>query len=212
MKPDSLRLVAEYFAHRGWAAVVFMRRGYGKTTASYTGGYGPCSNPDFLASGTAIAADYEAAIHALSKRPLFNARKVIAVGQSAGGYGVLTLAGRRVPGLQAVVNFSGGRGSIRRSPGCNEDRLAKAFTIMGEKALVPSFWLYAESDSYFRPALVSRLHTAFHKGPVRAELRMLRGISGEGHFLIHRRAKGNWDAPLDAFLAGLPMAGRVAGR
>ena len=212
MKPDSLRLAAEYFAHRGWAAVVCMCRGYGKTTASYAGGCGPCSNPDFLASGTAIAADYEAAIHALSKRSLFDARKVIAVGQSAGGYGVLTLAGRRVPGLQAVVNFSGGRGSILRSPGCNEDRLANAFTVMGEKALVPSLWLYAESDSYFRPALVSRLYTAFHKGPVLAELRMLRGISVEGHFLIHRRAKGNWDAPLDAFLVGLPMAGRVAGR
>src|SRR5581483_4245586 len=86
MTPLEMLPMAQEFARRGWAAVTFMRRGYGGSDGNFVEGLGNCDNPDYVRAGTASATDSKAAIAALSKRPDVDALHIINAGISAGGF------------------------------------------------------------------------------------------------------------------------------
>ena len=86
MTPWAMLPQAIEFARRGWAAVVVMRRGYGNSGGDGTESYGPCANPNYVAGGTAGAADLKASIDFLANRPDIDRSRVISVGVSAGGF------------------------------------------------------------------------------------------------------------------------------
>ena len=52
---------------------------------------------------------------------------MIAIGRSAGGFASIALAADPPPGLAAVINFAGGRGSRADDDVCDEDALVRAF-------------------------------------------------------------------------------------
>ena len=198
-RPEDYIGIAEEMARRGWAVAVLMRRGYGRSGGTYAEPVGPCETADYVKAGNATADDLEAAINGLSRMPLVDARQIVALGQSSGGLGVMAFAGRAVSGLKGAVSFSGGRGARPPNVDC-EDRLVGAYATFGRSAKVPSVWLYAEGDSYFRPELIRMLHKTYSDNGGRATLHLLTGVEGDGHTLFRRRNIPLWREPLDAFL------------
>ena len=130
-RPQMFDAVATEFARRGWAAAVVMRPGFGRSSGRFREGYGGCDDPDFAGAGQATADSFEMAAAALSRAPFVDASTILGVGQSAGGFGVLAFSTRAVPGLRAVVNFVGGRGSRAADEVCAQPQLTAAFATFG---------------------------------------------------------------------------------
>ena len=62
MSPYRMWAQAVAFARRGWVAVAFMRRGYGRSEGGWAENYGSCSNPDYATAGRAGASDIAAVV------------------------------------------------------------------------------------------------------------------------------------------------------
>lgn len=195
---------ARDFARRGYYTVVFARRGY----ASSTGDYGELSDCNdrtggsYLVGGAHAADDYQAVIEALASTPGIDGSRVIAVGESAGGFAATALASRDLDGLVGVVSFSGGRGSRGDLDVCGEDRLVAALSTFGRSARVPALWLYSETDRFFWPGLVQRMLSAYadEGAPVRLEMIGPLWFAEDGHYLVNLGGRELWRPRIDAFL------------
>ena len=210
---DWLRGWAHDFAHRGWLAVAVMRRGYGGSEGEAADDAGTCAMPDIGHYLDAHADDLEAALRSVARRPDADMGRVLAIGDSAGGAAVMALAGRPSVTLSAVVNVSGGfgrrLGPFRPDPACalRESDLVWNFARFGAVAHMPTLWLYAENDGWFRPGLVGRMRAAFTGSGGRAQLAMLPPFKGDGHALFFAPGGRQLLLPeLDGFLRanGLP--------
>lgn len=210
---DWLRRWAHDLAHRGWLAVAVMRRGYGSSQGTEFDNAGSCADPHVGRYLDAHADDLEAALHAIARRPDADIGRVLAIGDSSGGAAVMALASRPSARLSAVVNVSGGLAREHRpfeaNPACApyESDLVRNFARFGATAHMPTLWLYAENDSWFRPALVGQMHDAFTGSGGRAKLVMLPPFQDDGHKLFFALDGMPLTLPpLDAFLRanGLP--------
>jgi dienelactone hydrolase len=206
-RPTSMSTPAYEMARRGWAAVSFMRLGYGTTGGEQLDAPGRCTNPQYEDPGLATAEQIRAAIEALRRQPFVDGERVVAMGVSAGGFGTLALTTLPVPGLRAVINFAGGRGSNSKGDVCSVGELTRAVGRFGSRAKVPSLWIYADNDKWFVPAVANTMFAAYAAGGSKAE-KLFTPASGEdGHSLMHRAAHVYFWAPtLDMFLRtnGLP--------
>ncbi len=133
--------------------------------------------------------------------------RVLAIGDSAGGAAVMALAARPSVTLAAAVNVSGGLGRrlgpFRPDPACApyESDLVWNFARFGATARMPTLWLYAENDSWFRPGLVSRMRAAFTGTGGRADLVTLPPLRDDGHGLFFKPGGRRLLLPeLDRFL------------
>lgn len=210
---DWLRGWAHEMAHRGWLAVAVMRRGYGASEGEAADDAGTCSSPDVGRYLDAHADDLEATLHSVARRPDADMGRVLAIGDSAGGAAVMALAARTAVPLAGVVNVSGGLlrrlGPFRPDPACApyESDLVWNFARFGAAARMPTLWLYAENDSFFRPGLVSRMRAAFTGSGGRADLVMLPPFRDDGHAMFFAPGGRRLLLPeLDRFLRtnGLP--------
>ncbi len=210
---DWLRGWAHDFAHRGWLAVAVMRRGYGASDGEVAEHAGNCVSPDVARYLDAHADDLEAALQSIAQRPDADMGRVLAIGDSAGGAAVMALAARKAVPLAAVVNVSGGLAhdhqAFQLNPACAtfESDLVWNFARFGATARVPTLWLYAENDSWFRPALVSRMQSAFTGSGGHMQLVMLPPFQADGHTLFFAKGGRRLLLPeLDGFLRahGLP--------
>jgi dienelactone hydrolase len=199
-RPQSFDFIAEDMARRGWAAAVFMRRGYGASSGSASEGYGDCSNPNFVRAGEQTALDFSNAIGALSKSTFVDAGTIVAIGHSAGGFGALSLSGQKVPGLRAVINFGGGRASVAPNEICGKVQILNAFREFGLRTRVPSLWIYASNDTFFEPMLVQEFFDNFTQSTMLAQLRFISAVPGDGHSAIQRKGGAQWRPILDNFL------------
>ena len=95
------------------------------------------------------ADDLAATLRSVAQRPDADPAHVIVIGESAGGAAGIALAARHPPGLQAVINVSGG---LRFEECPKEEELVAAFRAYGARSRVPSLWIYARNDSFFRPS------------------------------------------------------------
>lgn len=187
---DWLRGWAHDMAHRGWLAVAVMRRGYGGSEGEVADDAGTCAMPDVGRYLDAHADDLEAALRSIARRPDADMGRVLAIGDSSGGAAVMALAARPSVTLSAVVNVSGGfghrLGPFRPDPACPlfEADLVWNFARFGTAAHMPTLWLYAENDGWFRPGLVGRMRAAFTGSGGRAQLAMLPPFKDDGHALF----------------------------
>ena len=187
------------FARRGWAVAAVMRRGYGDSGGGFAETPGPCQDPDYVASARSGARDLRAAIKHLSRRPDIDAKRIISVGQSAGGFATVALTADPPAGLVAAISFAGGRGSPRDGEVCAEDRLVAAFAAFGTTSRIPMLWVYADNDLLFGPELVQRLHQAFTAAGGKVQLIRHPAFGNDGHALFGQGIP-LWTPYVDAFL------------
>lgn len=188
-KPSSCRSeVARFFTSRGYVVAFPLRRGYGETGGAWAEAYGKCDNADFLAGGAATADDIEAALAYLRTLPLVEKADTIVIGQSAGGWGTLTLAARNPPGVRTFINFAGGRGAKLLGPGvysnCSPGTLVAAAATLGRSTRAPTLWVYAENDRLIGRELSERLQAAYRSAGGKVRYALLPPFGDDGHNLF----------------------------
>ncbi len=123
MSPYGMSAQAVAFARRGWVAVVFMRRGYGRSEGGWVENYGSCAHPDYATAGRRAASDIAAVAKFMANQPYVAKGKWISVGVSAGAFATLALTADAPHDLAAAISFAPGRGSsgpygVRRKAAC----------------------------------------------------------------------------------------------
>jgi dienelactone hydrolase len=196
--------LSRWFVDRGYVVVLPQRRGHGATGGDLAEGRDTCANPDHLGSGQAAADDIEAALRFMARQAFVDSTRLVVAGVSTGGWAALALAARNPAGLQLIVNFAGGRGGHaygRANAVCGQDRLIAATAALGRLARVPTFWAYAENDSYFGRELATAMAAAWRTAGGNAELNVLPSYGEEGHAIVDDRASWRlWGPALERAL------------
>lgn len=190
------RDAAKWFAKQGYLVVAPVGTGYGAAAIDMPehGLYGPffskvgkCSNPNFRASGLAVAqVDLWIIDHMTAERRIVP-KDVIVVGQSAGGWAAIALSSLNPPQVKAIISFAAGRGGRvdgKPNNNCAPDKLVEATGEFGRTSRVPMLWIYIENDTFFGPALSKRMHEAFSAAGGKAEYHLVSPFGDEGHFFI----------------------------
>jgi dienelactone hydrolase len=200
MTPFGMLPQALEFARRGWAALIVMRRGYGNSDGGWGESFGSCRNPDYVAAGTAAAADLKLSMEFVSHRPDVDPARMIAVGVSAGGFATVALTADPPAGLVAAISFAGGRGSMQDGQDCRPDKLAEAFRAFGRRSRIPMLWVYAANDHFFGPALARNLDAAFTGAGGSVDFVAAPAFGSDGHSLFSTAGIPVWTPYVDAFL------------
>jgi dienelactone hydrolase len=192
---------AREFARRGWTVVIVMRRGFGDSGGIYMEEAEECSlSPNPAWSTQQAAKDLREAATHLATRPEVDGSRMIGIGLSTGGLGMLGLSADPPPGLKAVINFAGGRGSDGKDHVCNPDALVRTFGDLGKRSRIPTLWVYAANDHFFGPQLAQQLYQTFadNGGTVRFIATGPFGV--DGHELFSQQGAPVWTPLVDEFL------------
>jgi dienelactone hydrolase len=189
------------FARRGWTVVIVMRRGFGDSGGIYMEDAEECSlspNPGW--STQQAAKDLREAATYLATRPEVDGSRMIGIGLSTGGLAMLGLSADPPPGLKAVINFAGGRGSDGKDHVCNPDALIRTFGDLGKRSKIPTLWVYAANDHSFGPQLAQQLYQAFADNGGTARFIATGPFGADGHELFSLQGAPIWTALVDEFL------------
>ena len=205
--------LAEHFARRGYRAVVFARRGVATSTGRQVGrprvACGLWPSRAYVGAANDFADEYASVLDALVRLPEVDGTRVVGVGQSTGGLGMLALAARHPPGLIGVINFAGGHGGNGDYRVCNARALTRAFAAAGRDARVPALWLYSTADRFFWPSLTRTNFDAYVAGGAPARLEMLGPLwyADDGHELFQLGGRELWQPRITAFLRDIGAPG-----
>jgi dienelactone hydrolase len=194
---------SRWFAERGFAVVTLSRRGHGDSEGWRAEDYGSCRSPSYPQAIDASADDIEAGVRYMRTQPFVDGRRVLLVGQSAGGAGSMAAAARNPEGVVAVLNFAGGRGSRADGEVCDADALVKAMSGFGATVRVPTLWVYAENDQYFAPALARTMFDSFKARGGTGVFLPMPPFDRDGHRLFGYGVR-IWGPPVGDFLNGVP--------
>ena len=198
---------AREFARRGWTVVIVMRRGFGDSGGIYMEEAEECSlSPNPAWSTQQAAKDLRQAAAYLATRPEVDGSRMIGVGLSTGGLAMLGLSADPPPGLKAVVNFAGGRGSDGKDHVCNPDALIRTFGDLGKRSRVPTLWVYAANDHFFGPQLAQQLYQAFVDQGGTARFITTGPFGADGHELFSQQGAPIWTPLVDEFLLNQNLA------
>jgi dienelactone hydrolase len=194
------------FTRRGFAVIVPMRRGYGETGGEWIERYGSCEDPDFYSAGHAAASDVLATVEFAATLPYVDRKRIVLLGQSAGGIASIAAASRAPDGVLAAVNFSGGRGGRRSRTDsgnpCGPRAMAAAIGMFATTIRIPVLWHYAENDRLFGPVHVREWFRAFEVAGARGKLVMQPPFGKDGHRMFAALDGAPlWTAAFDRFLA-----------
>ncbi len=157
-RPQGSARQARDLAERGWLVVSFVRRGFGRSDGPFPA-LANCVTLKLSDQFDADAEETTAVLDIVRRRPDVDATRIIAVGVSAGGGAALALAARNPPGLQGVVNISGGL-NLSNCAEKGGDALVEAAKGYAARSKVPQLWIYADNDQLFPLPLVNRMHEA----------------------------------------------------
>jgi dienelactone hydrolase len=207
MSPYGMWAQAVAFARRGWVAVAFMRRGYGRSEGEWVENYGSCANPDYATAGRTAASDIAAVARFMATQPYVAKGKWISVGVSAGAFATVALTADAPRDLAAAISFAPGRGSSGPDTVCGEKQLVAAFAQYGKTSRTPLLWVSAENDHFFGPRLVAQLTAAFSNAGGNVTLVKTPPFGSDGHQLFEV-ASGIpiWSPIVDRFLASNNLA------
>ena len=199
---------ARDLAHRGYLAVVVIRRGFGQSDGipgrPGGGAYGGCgTHAPVLIDATAD--DLAATLAVIAERPDADANRIVLFGQSAAGPAVLALAARGLPGLRAIVLISGGlncwSGNERPDVRATPEWLASMLAAYGGRITVPSLWIYAANDRLFPEPMARAMHAIYAGAGAPANLVMLPPTGEDGHGIFTDfNGRNRWLISLDLFL------------
>lgn len=191
MPQPEYRPLAAYLAARGFAVLVPERLGHGATGGRYIEDQGGCDEADYARSGRATAQEIWLALDYLRKQDFIRKDPAVVLGHSAGGWGALALATADPKAISAITVFAPGRGGhANDEPNriCAKHTLLAAAAEFGKGARIPVFWLVADNDSYFAPAISKVLVDAFRSSGGKVDFRALQAVGSEGHWMIETEA------------------------
>jgi dienelactone hydrolase len=197
--PGMLQPQAMWFARRGWAVAIVMRRGYGASGGKMDKTHYGCDEASFTTIAEEDAADLTAVYEAVRRLPQVDGTRVIATGNSAGGYAALAFGAHAPPALRAVINFSGGWHSLFFAGSCAKSGLIPELHNLGATTHVPTLWLYAKNDSLFPPKSAALMHDAFTIAGGEAEMPVIGNSNDDGHYLFSEGVD-IWAPLVEAFL------------
>jgi dienelactone hydrolase len=205
LTPNRYSSTAIAFARRGYAAVMVLRRGYGHSTGRDMVTGVSCDNPGHQRAGEVARTDLLAALEAIRRQPWASPDKAVMLGSSTGGWAVLAAAAVNPPGVQAVLDFSGGRGASWVNV-CGKAALLEAAAGFGQTARTPVLWIYAENDKEFSPALAREMFARYQAAGGTGELLVTPASGENGHFIMSQAPPTLWWPRVSEFLAarGLP--------
>ncbi|WP_225182318.1 dienelactone hydrolase family protein [Pectobacterium aroidearum] len=201
INPNRESSTALAFARHGYAAVTVLREGYGYSSggAEYSGG--SCKQPLHKLAGEKDTRDILAALEVIRLQPWASPDKAVLAGMSAGGFAVLATSAVNPPGVQAIINFDGGRGSIDGKSLCDRAGLINAFTTYGLTARIPSLWLYSSNDQSFTPEMGRAFSEAYRSGGGKAEFIEMPAFGKNGHVFMDTAQEDFWWKTVAGFLA-----------
>jgi dienelactone hydrolase len=197
--------VAAFFVRRGFAVLVPHRVGYGGFTAidPERGGVA-CSDASARQQIDAVRAHVSAALDAAQKQAWADAKRVLLVGQSVGGYTSIATAALGHSGVVGVINFAGGAGARMKAPPgkplCPE-RVERVLRSAGQTLRLPTLWIYGRNDRFWGAEWPKRWHAAFRSAGGVGELVFIDNAPGDGHGAIGEI--NLWRRSVDAFLKTL---------
>jgi dienelactone hydrolase len=196
--------MSRWFVERGYVVVLPQRRGHGATGGPLVESIGTCAHPDHYASGNIAADDIAAAVTYMTKQSFVEPNGAIVVGVSTGGWASLALSARNLPQVEAIVNFSGGRGGHaygQANAVCGTKELLAAARTYASQEHEPTIWFYAKNDSYFGPKLAENLAKVWTAAGGSVEEHILPPYGTEGHRIADdRRGWDLWGPSLQSFL------------
>jgi dienelactone hydrolase len=204
-RPESYTAPAIVFAQHGYAAVIVMRSGYGRSTGRFAEALGPCDARDYVKAGQAAATDLLAAVKLLREEPWADPNRVVLVGHSMGGFTVLAASASNPAGVLGTISFAGAVGSPRPDFVCQTDRLIDADRVFGQTARSPTLWIFSENDHFFNPALARAMFDAYVAHGVAGSLFEAPAYRTDGHALIFAPEGTPWWPHLAAFLEQLRL-------
>lgn len=205
MRPQVLSGPAIVFAQRGYAVVVVMRSGYGKSEGPFLEWLGPCTARTYAEAGNAGAADLLAALAVLRKEPWVDPARVLLVGFSMGGFAVLAASARNPPGVVGVLSFTGAVGSPRPDFVCQPERLIDAARTFGQTARIPGLWIFARNDHYFGPELATAMFDAYRAKGAPTSLFEAPPFGDDGRLLVWSPEGKAWWPAVEPFLKSLKL-------
>ncbi|ALU88236.1 dienelactone hydrolase (Esterase_Lipase superfamily) protein [Herbaspirillum rubrisubalbicans M1] len=177
-----------YFVERGFAVFEPTRIGYGAAMTQFDPeDSGSCSSKDYAPMATAGSTEILAVLDYARQQPYVDAKRVLLVGQSVGGYLTVATTARNPAGLVGAINFAGGSGGDpEKRPGnpCAPERLEQMYAQFGQQAKAPMLWIYTENDLYFSPTHSKAWYDAFVKAGGTAQYRLLPPFAKNGHTLF----------------------------
>jgi dienelactone hydrolase len=207
---------AQWFARRGYVAIVVVRRGYGRSGGQQDSMNGGC-NPtrgSFEQTGEASADDLRAVMTFAQGLPEVDPENILSVGVSTGGFAQVALSANPPKGLKAAISFAGGRGGDGHERNCDLGGVINAFRSFGKDAHkhgdLPMLWIYAQNDHWFTPEMAEKFDAAYRKGGAADQFVMAPPDGEDGHHLYAHVAA--WSDTVTSFLKSqnlLPMGDLV---
>lgn len=201
MSPYRMWPQAAAFARRGWTAVAFLRRGYGRSQGAWAETWGSCANPVYERAGRIAAGDIAGVARSMTGQAYVSKDKWISAGVSAGGFATVALTADPPPGLAAAIAFAPGRGSPAPDQVCGEPQLVAAFAAYGKTSRTPLLWVSAPNDHFFGPRLVKNMTGAFSSGGGRLSFVAAPSFGEDGHDLFRANGIAIWSPIIDRFLS-----------
>ncbi len=202
----SYPVATHWFLARGTAVVIPNRRGYSTSGGGHVEHLGRCENPHYVQAGKRTAEDIASVVRWVRQRKWAQPDNLLFVGQSAGGWGALAVAGYRLPGVRALINFAGGRGSQGPNNNCAPHRLVQAARYFGRRASTATLFLYTQNDRAFAPPLSRALFDAYrHRSQAKTDYVLLPPHGQDGHTVFGAsNGPQHWGASLESFLRDVP--------
>jgi dienelactone hydrolase len=204
---DRFYYLSREFVRRGYAVIVPMRTGFGRSGGEYAD-YG-CN---MSANGTLQATDLRAVLRYARSQSWIDGNRIIVAGQSYGGLATLAAGAGALPGVRGLLNFAGG---LRADDGnCQwKSALVNAFADYGSRSRLPSLWFYGANDSYFNHELVNRLYQAYAGAGGNVRLVAYDAFKNDAHGMVGSRdGFAVWWPQTERFLRqiGMPTDAVVA--
>jgi dienelactone hydrolase len=195
---------AQWFARRGYVAMVVVRSGYGRSGGRQDTMSGGCraGYGSFQDAGEASTQDLRAVMKFAEGLPEVDATTILSAGVSTGGFAQVALSADPPPGLKAAISFAGGRGGDGHENNCNLGGVIDAFKSFGKAAHkhgdLPMLWIYSENDHWFPPAMAQQFEAAYTKSGSTIQFLMAPPDGEDGHHLYTHVSA--WSDAVQAYL------------
>lgn len=195
---------ARFFVDRGFAVIVPMRKGRGKSEGSYAESEArTCEFNTWYSGIDSAIEDVNGVIAYASTLPYVDSSRLILSGISRGGFLSVAYAAQGAfrAQVKGVINFVGGW----VYEGCPRDFNRESYSEFGSKTKLPMLWLYAENDAAYSSAAIRGYAEMFAAAGGRADLRLYSGVPGNGHRLAEYPLI--WEADAAKYLESLGFKG-----